>query len=106
MLLRNSDLEGNYYYVTCANWESCVEAKTPEEAATIAMEEAHKEYGGKMCLSPTVSVMDMSSTQESFDLVENLHFLFAPKVLANAGLHELSKKFKSLINDASNENMQ
>lgn len=108
MFLRKSDSENNIYYVICANWESCVESKSPEEAAAQALEMAYTEYGEEMCLSTTVSVMDMSKIHETFDAVDNVHLFFAPEVLANAGLHELSRKLKVLINGSlgkKNEDM-
>jgi hypothetical protein len=98
MILKSSDSDTNLFYTVCANWEACVEASDPGEAAAIAMERAYKEYGKEMCISPTISVMDLMNIHDTFDTVEHIHLLFTPEVLANAGLYDLSKKFKRIIN--------
>ena len=101
MLSRKSDSKGGFYYVVCADWQVCIEAKTPEEAAALSIEGSYENDGKNLCLSPAISVMDLSSIHESFDVVENIHLLYTPEVLANAGLYKLSKQFKSLIDKTS-----
>ena len=101
MISRKADTEGGFYYVVCADWQVCSEAKTPEEAAALAMEKSYEKDGKNLCLAPVISVMDLASIHESFDIVENAHLLYTPGVLANAGLYELSKKFKKLIDKTS-----
>tara|TARA_Y100000310_G_C20342638_1_gene650527 strand:- start:364 stop:678 length:315 start_codon:yes stop_codon:yes gene_type:complete len=97
MFLRKADSEGKVFYVVCADWEVCLVAKDQEEAAALSIEESYRKYGKNMCISPTISVMDLSELHTTFDAVDHIHLLYTPEVLANAGLHELSKKFKKLI---------
>ena len=97
MFLIKSNSENKPFYVVCADWEACLVAGSPEEAAAQSIEASYKKSGKGMCISPTISVMDLTSIHSTFDAVENIHLLFTPDVLANAGLHELSKNFKTLI---------
>ena len=101
MILKKEGSENKLFYVVTANWESCVDAKSAEEAAAMAMENAYAKYGKNLCLSTTVSVLSLPDILESFDPVEYTELLFTPEVLANAGLHELSKNFKKIINNAA-----
>ena len=97
MFLRESDSDKKLYCVICANWEACTEADNVDDAAALAIETAYEKYDKDMCLSPTVSVMDLTAIHESIDAVEHIHLLFTPDVLANAGLYDLSKNFKNII---------
>ena len=102
MFVRKANSKGDMFFVVCADWEGCIPAKNPSEAAAVAIELSYKKHGKNMCISPTISVMDLSGLHESFDAVEHIHVLYTPEVLANAGLHDLSKKFKKLISRTIN----
>ena len=100
MFIRKSNTKNNIFYVVCADWEGCIPANNPSEAAAIAIELSYKKYGKNMCISPTISVIDLPKLHDSLDAVEHVHLLYTPEVLANAGFHDLSKKFKNIITNA------
>ena len=109
-MIRKSDRENTLFYVVCADWESIVTANDESDAAAISIEEAHREYGKDLCLAPSMTVMNMDFMYDSLDAVEATNILYTPKVLANAGMHDLSRKYAKVIKlinadmDEDNEN--
>ncbi|MAF25922.1 hypothetical protein CL634_10155 [bacterium] len=96
-MIRKSDREDTLFYVVCADWESIITANDENDAATIAIEEASNEYGKNLCLAPSMTVIDMDFMYKHLDAVEATNILYTPKVLANAGMHDLSKKYAKII---------
>ena len=78
------------YFVNSANWECCVKADNPQEAATLAVKDIYKN-DNQMKISPTIMVSDLSKFSES------------AKILSNAGLHDLSRDLEGIINSIQNE---
>ena len=110
-MIRKSDKKDHLFYVVCADWETVIAAKDASEAATVSVEMANREYGKELCLSPSMTVMDLHRTYDELDAVESTDIFYTPQVLADAGLHDLSKKYASIIkligNDSSeNKNIQ
>ena len=97
-MIRKSTSNKTLFYVVCADWESIVEAKDFEDAAALAIEKASEEYGRNLCLAPSMTAVDMNFMYDSLDAVEATNILYTPKVLANAGMHDLSKKYAKVIN--------
>lgn len=93
----------SHYMVVCADWECVLESKTPEDAASIALIQKFEELGKNLNLSPTISVFDFKGAYESMNVVENIHFFYTPHVLADAGYHDLSKKYINVIKLTSND---
>ncbi len=92
-MIRKSDQNKSLYYVVCADWESVVEGVDQEDAAASAIEEANNEYGKELCLAPTMVSINLKEVCDDMDVVESTEILYTPTVLANAGMHALSKKY-------------
>ena len=102
-MIRKSDRKDSLFYVVCADWESIVTARDENDAAAFSIEEAHNEYGKDLCLAPSMTVIDMDFMYASLDAVEATNILYTPKVLANAGMHDLSRKYAKVISIIKNE---
>lgn len=96
-MIKNSENEKSIFFVSCANWSTIVDADDRNEACALAIEEASDKYGKELCLSPTIGVMDINLTYEQVDAVNNIHFMFTPTVLANAGMLNLATKYSKVI---------
>tara|TARA_Y100000356_G_C11225102_1_gene271492 strand:- start:51 stop:314 length:264 start_codon:yes stop_codon:yes gene_type:complete len=81
-----------------------VSAKDQNDAAAISIEKAHDEYGKNLCLSPSMIVMDISLASKELDAVESTHVIYTPTVLADAGMHSLSKKYSKVLKMISDGN--
>ena len=70
MLIKKKSAKSKVFYVSCANWDIVVtEASNHEDAATLAVEEAHLEIGERMMLSPYITTIDMTTLSSKFDLI-------------------------------------
>lgn len=99
MTFRNTEREKTKktYLVTSGNWEITIKAETVLEAATQAVSLAYE--GDKdMKISPTIMVTDLSEYSGSESNIESCSFCYSPKILSNAGLHDLSKDLDQIIN--------
>ena len=105
-MVKKSEKGESLFYVVCADWEAIVDAKDENEAAAIAIEEANSAYGKNLCLSPSMTVVNMRLMYDSLDAVESTNILYTPKVLANAGMHDLSKKYSKIINIINNDSSE
>ena len=86
------------FWVSCADWNNLVSASDSEDAATLSIEVANKEYGKNLNLSPTIEVYNLTKTFEKNKNPESCKVFFTPDVLADAGLYNLSKKYSTIIN--------
>ena len=104
MTYRNIDKEKSIktYFVNSANWEYCVKADNPQEAATLAVKDIYRN-DNQMKISPTIMVSDLSKFSESNQFIEDCIFCYSPKILSNAGLHDLSRDLEGIINSIQNE---
>jgi hypothetical protein len=84
------------FYVQGAGWDTLIEESSATSAATKAFEGAYIEYGKNIKVSPSIIVVDLCKTIEG-NCDESLKILDTPSVLADAGLHQLSKQFKKII---------
>ena len=103
MLIPHRSRTENTYLVKCANWECVRNADNPEEAATQAFEEALSKYEKSTEISPIFTVLDLTSCIESLEIDNNIHFVYAPKVLANADMHDTSAQFEYIIDNLRNK---
>ena len=104
MTFRNTetDKDKKLYLVSSANWEAVVKSKNQAEAATNAVIEIYKN-DENMKISPTIMITDLSEFSHSEENLEICSFCYAPKILSNAGLHDLSKDLDQIINCIKNE---
>jgi len=92
---KNEKLES--YYVACANWECVVDAEDVDDAAAKAVELANEKYKKELNLSPTITILNVSSILKKMEVPEDVSFAYTPDVLANIGLYDLSKKYTKII---------
>jgi hypothetical protein len=96
-MLRKLNKETQIFFVTCANWESVVAASDESDAAAISIEKASLEYGKDLNLSPTLCVMNISKSFKEVKFLDDTYTFLTPDVLADAGMHDLSKKYSKII---------
>ena len=87
------------FFVSSSDWEVVVSAPGAVEAATKAVEERLKEFPRATNLSTIILALNISKVAEEVDAPNNLHILYAPRILANAGMHEESKQLQQLIEE-------
>ena len=97
MLIPHREKNEKTYFVECANWSSVVNAEDPEEGATQAFEEALGAYGKSTEVSPVFTVLDLDKSMKELEIADNIHFVYAPKVLANADMHKTSADLQFII---------
>ena len=85
------------FLIEFARWQSIIAAEDPEEAANSAFEEVLEKYKDKTEVSPVFTVIDITSALGSMEISDHTHFIYAPKVLANAGMHKTSMELQSII---------
>ena len=102
-MIRNTDNSNSIFYISCADWECVLVSDDPDEAAAIAMERANKKYGKYLNLSPTIKVVNVNYAIDKMEILDDILVMYTPNVLANAGLHDLAKKYKKIINVIKNE---
>jgi hypothetical protein len=96
-MIREFSKNKKLFMVVCANWEGVVEAVDSKEAAALSLEQADNIYGKNLKLSPTMSIYNISNSYEDNIASNDVSFIYTPDVLANAGMHSLSKKYNFLI---------
>jgi len=102
MLIPKRERKEKTFYVECANWSALVNATDPEEAATHAFEQALDGYSSNTEISPIFTVLDVAGAIKEMEIPDNVHFVYAPAVLANAGLHSTSKQLQFIIENLKN----
>ena len=85
------------FVIEFARWRLIVNAEDPEEAATFAFEEVLEKYKDKTEVSSVFTVIDITSALDSMEMSDHTYFIYAPKVLANAGMHKTSMELQSII---------
>lgn len=97
-MISKKDDQINSFYVSCANWQCVVNAEDTDDAAAKAVELANEKYKKELNLSPTITILDISSILKKMEVPEDVSFAYTPDVLANIGLYDLSKKYTKIIN--------
>ena len=87
----------NLYYVFCADWETVIEASSSNQAARTGMEISFKKFGKSLNLSPTLMCLSLTDYNKTVDIDSSLEVFFTPELLADIGLHDLSKKFLTIL---------
>jgi hypothetical protein len=82
------------YLCSSANWEVSVSAKSAEEAASLAVQKIVD--GSKVINFPIGAMIVVIPIVKD---LENLHMIYAPKILADVGLHEFSSDLIKFINE-------
>tara|TARA_Y100000592_G_C5482355_1_gene326438 strand:- start:5860 stop:6162 length:303 start_codon:yes stop_codon:yes gene_type:complete len=97
MILKKDNPGDASFFVSCANWEVVLQACSHEDAATLAVDEVHKEISERMMLAPYITTVNLSEVSKQFDLDICSEMHDTIKILSNAGLHESARKYKKII---------
>jgi hypothetical protein len=97
MLLKNLKDEGSVFKVTFCDWEVYEIAGSSIDAATKALENLYDEFRGDLVLSPAIKTVNLSKGLEDYELDTSEEYHYTPEILSNAGLHELAKKMKTIM---------
>lgn len=95
MRIRKDDFT-NMYFVTSADWETTIVAKSFDEAASKSLISLFEEYGKSLSLSPAIIVVDMTNYSLNFSEAHSKIYSTS-MILSDIGMHDLSKKFKNII---------
>ena len=98
-MIKKIDKKNKFYFVTSADWEGITECQSASEAANTATEGALREFGKATKLAPGIVVLDLSEYGKLGNSDEATHVFYTPTVLADIGLHDLSKKVDLLMKD-------
>lgn len=93
--LKNDDLT-NSYFISSANWEVTVISTSFDKAVSIGLEKMFQKFGKTLSLSPAIIVVDMTNFCVNFS-DEHTKVFSTSMVLSDIGMHELSRKFKSIV---------
>jgi len=86
----------NSYFITSANWEITVLSKSFDMAVSEGLEKMFLSEGKNLNLSPAIIVIDMTNFSINFS-DEHSKVYSTSSVLSDIGMHDLAKKFKSII---------
>lgn len=86
--------EGTYYMIRCSDWSVIIEAENEVEACTQALTSMLDKYGKKLKLSSVMIShhLEPDAIEEDYDDLISYHSV--SRMLANAGLHDLSSNVK------------
>jgi hypothetical protein len=87
------------FFVSSCDWETVLEAGDASEAATRALEDQIERNPVDTNVSTVVLALNLNKTLEEADAPSNLEVLYAPQILANAGMHEESKRLQYIIDE-------
>lgn len=88
----------NSYFVTSANWEITVLSKSFDRAVSTGLERMFASEGKSLNLSPAIIVIDMTNYSINFS-DEHSKVYSTSSVLSDIGMHDLAKKFKSIVEE-------
>jgi len=86
--------DGKYYMIRCSDWSAIVESENEEEACTQALKNMLDKYGKHLKLSSVMisQRLEPDAIEEDYDDLISYHSV--SRMLANAGLHDLSSNVK------------
>jgi len=86
--------DGKYYMIRCSDWSAIVESENEEEACTQALKKMLDKHGKYLKLSSVMIShhLEPDAIEEDYDDLISYHSV--SRMLANAGLHDLSSNVK------------
>lgn len=86
--------DGKYYMIRCSDWSVIIQADDETEACTEAIREMITKRGKNLKLSSVMISHELKADamEDEFDDLISYHSV--SRMLANAGLHELSSNVK------------
>ena len=96
---KTTEKSPDLFYISSSDWEVVLGAENEVEAATKALEEKLTTDPQNTNISTVILALNISQSISTADPTESLHILYSPKILANAGFHEESKRLQELIEE-------
>ena len=89
--------DGRYYMIRCSDWSAIIQAKDETEACTEALREMLDRRGKNLKLSSVMISHELKADamEDEFDDLISYHSV--SRMLANAGLHDLSSNVKMVF---------
>ena len=86
--------ESKYYMIRCSDWSVIIEAADETEACTEALNKMLEKHGRNLKLSSVMIShhLEPDAIEEDYDDLISYHSV--SRMLANAGLHDLSSNVK------------
>lgn len=89
--------DGRYYMIRCSDWSVIIQAEDETEACTQALKGMLEKYDKHLKLSSVMISHELKADalEDEFDDLISYHSV--SRMLANAGLHDLSSNVKMLF---------
>jgi hypothetical protein len=86
--------DSRYYMIRCSDWSVIIESDNEEEACTLALKKMLDKHGKNLKLSSVMIShhLEPDAIEEDYDDLISYHSV--SRMLANAGLHDLSSNVK------------
>jgi ribosomal protein S12 methylthiotransferase accessory factor YcaO len=89
--------DGRYYMIRCSDWSVIIQSEDETEACTQALREMLEKHGKHLKLSSVMISHELKADtlEDEFDDLISYHSV--SRMLANAGLHDLSSNVKMVF---------
>jgi hypothetical protein len=89
--------DGRYYMIRCSDWSVIIQAEDETEACTEALREMLEKHDKNLKLSSVMISHELKADalEDEFDDLISYHSV--SRMLANAGLHDLSSNVKMVF---------
>jgi len=86
--------DGRYYMIRCSDWSVIIQAEDETEACTQALKEMLEKHGKHLKLSSVMISHELKADTMEDDFDDLISYHSVSRMLANAGLHDLSSNVK------------
>lgn len=89
--------DGRYYMIRCSDWSVIIQAEDETEACTQALKEMLEKHGKHLKLSSVMISHELKADAMEDDFDDLISYHSVSRMLANAGLHDLSSNVKMVF---------
>jgi hypothetical protein len=89
--------DGRYYIIRCSDWSVVIQADDEVEACTQALKEMLEKYDRDLKLSSVIISEELKADSEESEFDDLVSYHSVSRMLANAGLHDLSSNVKMVF---------
>lgn len=89
--------DGRYYMIRCSDWSVIIQAEDETEACTEALREMLDRRGKTLKLSSVMISHELKADAMEDDYDELISYHSVSRMLANAGLYDLSSNVKQVF---------
>ena len=89
--------DGRYYMIRCSDWSVIIQAEDETEACTQALKEMLERHGKHLKLSSVMISHELKADAMEDDFDDLISYHSVSRMLANAGLHDLSSNVKMVF---------